>query len=129
MVTQDENNNHNLNKGEVEEDQEGSDNEDNEDNDEGTRTYWWVKAKEGHKVSVCFAFMFVLLTFLYSAQKKKVTPLATFAFFHEGCSHCNSQIVLQGPVPESFRNQGPRTRTAKNGSKPVVTDSVINTLK
>ena len=34
-----------------------------------------------------------------------------------------------GPVPESFRNQGPRTRTAKNRKKPVVTGSVINTLK
>ena len=34
-----------------------------------------------------------------------------------------------GPVPESFRNQGPRTRTAKKRSKPVVTGSVINTLK
>ena len=34
-----------------------------------------------------------------------------------------------GPVPESFRNQGPRTRTAKNGKKPVVTGSVVNTLK
>ena len=26
-----------------------------------------------------------------------------------------------GPVPESFRNQGPRTRTAKNRKKPVQT--------
>ena len=37
-----------------------------------------------------------------------------------------------GPVLESFRNQGPWTRTAKNCKKlqkPVVTGSVINTLK
>ena len=26
-----------------------------------------------------------------------------------------------GPVPESFRNQGPQTRTAKNRKKPVQT--------
>jgi hypothetical protein len=36
------------------------------------------------------------------------------------------------PVPESFRNQGPRTRIAKNRkkrSKPVTTGPVTNTLK
>ena len=33
----------------------------------------------------------------------------------------DAQLVLQGPVPESFRNQGPRTRTAKNRKKPQKT--------
>jgi hypothetical protein len=32
----------------VEEDHDGSE---DDDDDEGTRTYWRVKAKEGHKVS------------------------------------------------------------------------------
>lgn len=49
-VIQDENN-LNHNKGEAEEDHDGSD---DEDDDDGTRTYWRVKAKEGHKVrSLC----------------------------------------------------------------------------
>ena len=40
-----------------------------------------------------------------------------------------ASVSRSGPVPESFINQGPRTRTAKNRKKPVVTGSVINTLK
>ena len=43
-VLQDENNH---NKAEAEEDHDGSE---DDDDDEGTRTYWQVKAKEGHKV-------------------------------------------------------------------------------
>lgn len=50
---QDENNN--MSGAGAEEDHDGSD---DEDDDEGTRTYWQVKAKEGHKVCV---YMFVSL--------------------------------------------------------------------
>jgi hypothetical protein len=88
VVTQDENINHNLNK-EAEEDHNGSD---DEDDDEGTQTYWRVKAKEGHKVIVCsFAFMFVLLRFCIAPEEKKSRHSRHSPFFHEGCSHCNSQ--------------------------------------
>lgn len=46
-VRKDENNN----KDEVEDDDDGLGSDD-EDDDEGTQTYWRVKAKEGHKVSI-----------------------------------------------------------------------------
>jgi hypothetical protein len=80
VVIQDQDNNHNNN-GEAEEDHNGSDESDDEDDDEGTRTYWRVKAKEGHKVSVCVYVCFFVAKVLYSARKKKVTLLSTFAFF------------------------------------------------
>ena len=50
-VLQDANNN---DKSEVEEELNGSD---DDDDDEGTCTYWQVKAKEGHKVSVSFKLL------------------------------------------------------------------------
>ena len=50
-VFQDVNNN---NRSELEEEHNGSN---DEDDDEGTHTYWQVKAKEGHKVSVSFMLL------------------------------------------------------------------------
>ena len=54
-VLQDENNH---NKAEAEEDHDGSE---DDDDDEGTRTYWRVKAKEGHKVFWLVSFKFVFV--------------------------------------------------------------------
>lgn len=74
---------------EVEDDHDGSE---DEDDDEGTRTYWRVKAKEGHKVSLFMIRVFVLLRFFCIAPEKEKSRHSRHSpFFHKGCSCCNSQ--------------------------------------
>ena len=66
------------------------------------------------------------ICFLAKTWEMYTTPFSTV---FNSASRSNPVPVLSpsglkprtGPVPESFRNQGPRTRTTKNRKKPVQT--------